>query len=214
MSDSQQTEADELNRLREENTQLRQEVLGLRQFIDAMQNLMDAVETPRGEAEVLELLDYMLENALRTINATDGSLLVVDEDTRDLVFVLAKGAVPTEELAWKRLPPGKGIAGWVVDQRRPTIVNDAQTDERFYDDVDQTLDFHTQSILAAPIIGGGRVLGVIEILNKSNGRLFSAADQTLLTILCRFSGELLYTLVRDEQPLGNLGPPPTNNGGP
>ena len=53
-------------------------------------------------------------------------------------------------------------------------------------------------MLAAPIIGGGRVLGVIEMLNKQDDKLFSVGDQTLLTLMCRFSGELLFNLIRQQ----------------
>ena len=123
---------------------------------------------------------------------------MLDEDSQELVFVLAHGKVE-EELQWKRLPPGEGIAGWVAANRQATIVNDVQVDERFYPAVDQQMNFHTNSILAAPIIGGGRVLGVIEVLNKADGGLFSTGDQTLLSLLCRFAGELLYTIVQENE---------------
>ena len=195
MSDVGSGSAQEIERLEEENASLRQEILSLRKFIDSMQNLMDAVEEPLPDAELMELLSGVLGNALDTINAKDGSLLVLDEDTAELVFVVAHGDIH-EELYWKRLPPGEGIAGWVVENRQATIVNDAQVDERFFPAVDQQMDFRTNSILAAPIIGGGRTLGVIEVLNKRDGALFNTGDQTLLTLMCRFSGELLYTVIR------------------
>ncbi len=43
------------------------------------------------------------------------------------------------------------------------------------------------------------MLGVIELLNKRDRKLFSLGDQTLLTIICRFAGELLYTLIKIDQ---------------
>ena len=183
----------------EENRKLRHELRSLRQFIDSMQNLIDAVDDPLPDAEIMDLLSNVLGCALETINANDGSLLVLDEDTGELVFVLAQGDIPRTRLAWRRLPPGEGIAGWVATNRTATIVNDAQADERFYPMVDKEFEFRTRSVLAAPIIGGGRVLGVIEVLNKRDEQLFSTGDQTLLTLLCRFSGELLYTVIQSSE---------------
>ena len=183
----------------EENQTLRAELLSLRQFIDSMQNLMDAVENSPPEAEIMDLLDQILSNARSTIDANDGSLLVLDEDTDELVFVISQGEIPRQHLHWRRLPPGEGIAGWVVQHRRATIVNDTQTDARFYGGIDEELQFNTKSLLAAPLIGGGRVLGVIELLNKHDQKLFSTSDQTLLNLICRFVGELLYTLIRNNQ---------------
>lgn len=199
------TPQQELKQLQEENRHLKDEVLALHRFIDSMQNLMEASERLRPKEEVLDLLEDTLGNALETINAKDGSLLVLDEDTEELVFVVAHGDVPQEELRWRRIPPGEGIAGWVAQNGRATIVNDTKTDQRFYSGVDDEFHFQTESILAAPIIGGGRVLGVLEMLNKQGGVPFSASDQTLLTIMCRFAGELLYTMVQQDAAAGPLG---------
>ena len=199
MSESSEQFHDEAAQIEAENAALRKEIRYLRQFIDSMQNLMEAVEQPLPEAELMELLSGVLRNALQTISASDGSLLVLDEDSNELVFVITQGESANEQLAWQRLPPGEGIAGWVAKNRRATIVNDAQADDRFYPAMDLALGFKTQSVLAAPIIGGGRVLGVIEMLNKKNDKLFSVGDQTLLTLLCRFAGELLFTVIQQNQ---------------
>ena len=199
MSEADEHSQDEIARLDKENAALRDEILSLRKFIDSMQNLMEAVENPLPDAELMELLSGVLDNALQTISAENGSLLVLDEDTNELVFVITHGNFSTEQLTWRRLPPGEGIAGWVAKNRRATIVNDAQVDDRFYPAVDRELGLETHSVLAAPIIGGGRVLGVIEVINKKNGKLFNMGDQTLLTLMCRFSGELLYSVIQQNQ---------------
>ena len=199
MSESDQQVHDDIVQLESENAALREEISSLRQFFDSMRNLMEVVTQPLPEAELMELLSKVLGNALQTIGASDGSLLVLDEDNNELVFVITQGETVKEQLAWQRLPPGEGIAGWVAKNRRATIVNDAQADDRFYPAMDRDLGFKTQSVLAAPIIGGGRVLGVIEMLNKIGDKVFGGSDQTLLTLMCRFSGELLYTVVQQSQ---------------
>lgn len=190
---------DEASTPEAENRRLREELVSLRGFIDAMQNVMEACEKPAEDAEIIDLLADVLENVLNAVSAKDGSLLVLDEDTEELVFVIVRGDVPEKQLAWRRLPAGEGIAGWVVSHRRATIVNNAPQDNRFYSELDRELGFETHSILAVPLIGGSRVLGVIEVLNKHDGRLFSTHDQTLLTLMCRFAGELLYTLIRRQR---------------
>jgi signal transduction protein with GAF and PtsI domain len=193
--DSEKSAPGELERLEAENRALRGESLTLRQFIDSMQNLMDAVEGPKNDKEILDLLGEILENARRTIGAEDGSLLVLDDETDELVFAITQGGIPEELLRWRRLPAGEGIAAWVIRNRRATIANNPHEDTRFYQELDRELEFKTTSILAAPIVGGGRVLGVIELLNKKEGKVFSASDQGLLTLLCRFAGELLHALI-------------------
>lgn len=199
MAEARSQSGEEFTQLERDNLRLRNEIAVLRQFIDSMQNVVEAVENPLPEAELMDLLSEVLQNALEAINASDGSLMVLDEDTEELVFVLTQGDVPQEKLAWRRIPPGEGIAGWVAQNRKATIVNDAQTDDRFFRTMDEEFGFKTSSVLAAPLIGGGQVLGVIEVLNKRGTHMFNIGDQTLLTLLCRFAGELLFSLVRQRQ---------------
>jgi len=187
--------------LESENEDLRNELLALRRFIDAMQNLCDAAEKPRPDDQIMDLLEDVLALARRAINAKDGSLLVLDEGTEELVFVIVQGDIPRTHLAWRRIPPRQGIAGWVVQERRATTVNNAQADERFWGDLDEELGFFTNSILAAPIIGGGRVLGVVEVLNKLDGLQFNTEDQALLSLVCRFAGEVLFNMVQRSEHL-------------
>ncbi len=196
MIDAPSSERMDRTQLELENEHLRDEILALRRFIDSMQNLCDAVESPRPDDEIMDLLEGVLSHARRAINAKDGSLMVLDENTEELVFVLAQGEIPAANLAWRRIPPNSGIAGWVASERRATIVNNPGTDDRFWADLDDELGFATHSILAAPIIGGGRVLGVIEVLNKGDGLRFNTEDQALLTLVCRFAGEVLYNMVQ------------------
>lgn len=194
MNDADRHLQKELERYRDDNQLLRSEVATLRRFIRSLQNLTDTADRRQKPVDIMEVLEQILRDSLDAIDAQDGSLLVLDEDTRELVFVLAVGDVPQEKIAGIRLPAGKGIAGWVAEHREPTIVENPHADQRFYGGLDDSFQFHTHSILAAPIIGGGRVLGVIEALNKELGRTFTVDDLTLLMLVCRFAGELLHTL--------------------
>ena len=186
-----------LEALREENHALTEEAEGLRLFMDSMSELIDAVERPKRESEALTLLAQVLDTAIRAIGAKDGSLLVPDEETGELVFVLVQGSSTKGNLVGRRLPAGRGIAGWVAEHRRGTTVNKVPADERFYPELDVELDYRTSSLLAAPLLGGNRLLGVVEVVNKENGKLFSTGNLSLLALMCRFAGELLHSLISE-----------------
>jgi hypothetical protein len=126
----------EVARLTEENRLLKEENLSLRQYIDSLNALMEALDDLSPDAEIMPLLDRILYNGLMVVNATEGSLLALDDETGELEFVLAQGTVGREKLVGQRLPPGKGIAGWVAKNNKPTIVNSAQADYRFYSAID------------------------------------------------------------------------------
>ena len=190
---------EELSKLQHENQNLREEVVLLREYVGAVESLMDAVNELDPKAEIIPLLDRILYNAMTVTNSKDGSLLVVDEETNELAFVIAKGDVSTEKLAGQRLPMGKGIAGWVAQNKKPTIVNQARTDPRFFTGIDDAFKFTTNSVLAVPIVGKAKVLGIIEVLNKQNGHAYEMTDQMLLEMLCRFAGDCLATMAAQEE---------------
>lgn len=189
----------ELTRLREENEELREEVLSLRQYIVSLKALVEAIDQLDPTSEIMPLLDRILYNALTVIDAKDGSLLVIDDDTGELVFVLVYGEAADKGIVGYRLPPNKGIAGWAVKNKKPTVANKAYSDTRFYTGIDDVFQFQTESVLAVPIIAKDRVLGVIEVLNKHDGQPFNETDQTLLMLLCRFAGQVLHEMVQREE---------------
>jgi K+-sensing histidine kinase KdpD len=68
-----------------------------------------------------------------------------------------------------RLRPGQGVAGWVAQKGESTIVLNAQVEPRFYPGIDEQTGFRTVALLAAPLWTRGRVVGVLEVVNKIRG---------------------------------------------
>jgi GAF domain-containing protein len=199
MSDVSRFMQQEVARLKDENTTLREEVSTLREYLKSLQALMDAVNHLDAQTEIMPLLDSILASAMTVTGAKDASLMVVDDDSKELVFVVARGDMQAQSLVGQRIPPGKGIAGWVAQTGKAAITSTARADPRFYPGIDDAFSFTTNSILAAPIIGGGKVIGVIEVLNKHSDTPFAEADQTLLMLLCRFAGEVLNVMSQQEE---------------
>lgn len=79
-----------------------------------------------------------------------------------------------------RLPISQGVAGWVATNRESIIVNDAARDQRFSGRVDAETGFQTKSILCVPLLSQGRLVGVLEVLNKGAKGGFTHEDQVWL----------------------------------
>ncbi len=169
-------------RLQEENKALREENLGLRHYMDALKSLAWATQQITSQENLLELIDKILYSARQVLNADDGSLLLLDEETDELAFVLVHGDVE-QKLRGYRIKYNQGIAGWVATHYQPAIVNNPRQDPRFSPEVDDTFSFFTRSILAVPMIARSKLVGVIELVNKRADNGFSEADATLLSIL-------------------------------
>ncbi len=185
----------EIAKLKSENDELRSEVQSLREFVSILSTLFSVPDHYQSDDELMPFLRDTLLKMMRLVNAPDGSLAIVDEETKELVFIIVHGEV-AEQLTGYRIPMDEGIMGWVVQNRQTALVRDVRRDQRFSHLVDETFKFRTQSIIAAPLIGGDKVYGVIEVLNQPGHMPFSDTDVDLLKLLCRAAGEALAYIER------------------
>ena len=184
----------ENSRLREENRQLTAAHQALNATLDALLTLHEVAASITPATDVHGLLDRILDVSLQSIGASDGSLILVDEDTSELVFVVVHGRV-RDELTGYRIPVGTGIAGWVAKHNEPVIVPNVNLDPRFSQTVDSDVDFQTRSILCVPLQGQGRqnIMGVIQAINKDNGQEFNHEDLSLLRLVADLAARAMTT---------------------
>jgi diguanylate cyclase (GGDEF)-like protein len=109
----------------------------------------------------------------------------MDDDGRHLRFEIAVGA-SGETLKGSRLRLGEGIAGWVAETGQSLLVSDAQADERFCRRFDELCAFTTRSLICVPMKNRGKVLGVIELVNRIEETAFSDLDMRALETLAEY----------------------------
>jgi len=129
--------------------------------------------------EMRRLLTQIVQAATELTDADGASILLLEEDGRHLYFAAISGP-DTETLQGTLVPVDNSLAGWVVQNRTTVIVEDAQSDQRMF--VINAVD-PTQSIIAAPLLFGERVIGVIETLTMRTRRLFTQQDAETLETL-------------------------------
>lgn len=173
---------EENQRLRATNEELSEEVSSLNNVLKSLRGLQQVIARLNMRVELQPLLDRILYEALRVVDAADGSLILFDEDTNELVFVLVRGSL-AGTLQGHRMPANTGVAGWVMTHGEPVIANNVQQDERFYAAVDMLFHFRTESLASVPLISRGRALGVIEVVNKFSGQPFGTQDLEMLMLL-------------------------------
>ena len=132
--------------------------------------------------DLYELLTTIMTVVTSELHCEEGSVLFHDEDSNEFEFFTAVGAT-AEELKTMRFPADKGIAGKALKERTTVVVNDVQTSPLFYRSIDEEHDFKTESILAAPLISGEEVVGVIEAINKLGNKRFDKEDAQILSAI-------------------------------
>lgn len=174
------------NRVAERTRELRQLQDEMRHLYEAarhrgdeMGTLYHIANTVTSSLDLDTCLEKVIQELKTLLDVEDGSILLLDRERQQLYFkTTLTGEV--SKLAQFRLKLGEGIAGWVAQEGRPVLINDARQDPRFFSGVDQSTGFSTRSILAVPLVSPKGVLGVLELLNKRNGD-FTDSDLQLMT---------------------------------
>ena len=130
--------------------------------------------------ELDPLLNQILVSAVEILSAEAGSLLLVDEETDELVFVVTTGPV-AGDLTGVHLPPGTGLVGKAVESRQSVIDNNVQQSKDWFEKTDEDTGFITRALMVVPMEVRDQVIGVIEVINKTDGSPFSPDDQRLLS---------------------------------
>jgi GAF domain-containing protein len=110
-------------------------------------------------------IENLLHVAGDAMGSDEASVLVRDGNKGGLKFLVAIGEV-ADKLVKVRIPPGKGIAGFVFASGQPMVVADVAQEETFYAEVDRATGYSTQTILATPLRVGGETVGVLEFVNR------------------------------------------------
>lgn len=125
------------------------------------------------------VLMRIMEHAVQLLSAEAGSLLLVDAQRKMLRFEVVLG--PTgDKLVGIMTQIGKGIVGTVAQSGEPLIINDVSNDPRWDVDFDEETEFRTKDLMCVPMKIRNEVIGVIEVLNKQDGSVFTEEDCGLL----------------------------------
>ena len=129
------------------------------------------------------ILKIALEELKDRLEGTAATIFLLDEIGEQLTFWALQGT-EEGELEGTKMPSGRGIVGWVIENQESTRVNDAQTDPRFFSQIDKEVGFQTRNLLCAPLtVRGERRLGAVQVLNKRNGD-FTQEDVLFLDQFC------------------------------
>lgn len=126
------------------------------------------------------VLGHTMDLIRATLEVEAGSLFLLEKD--ELAFnegFCTDKRVTAELLHSIRIKLGHGIAGYCAARGEPIMVRDAAEERQHSSTIDRCTGFVTRSVLCVPLIYLGRVIGVIEVINKKKGE-FNNNDMRLL----------------------------------
>lgn len=155
--------------------------------------------------DVSVLLQEIIVEARNLSDAEICSVFLLDRVSHELVAKVFDGGVVSDEEKEFRIPADQGIAGHVATTGQILNIKDAYSHPLFYRGVDDSTGFKTRNILCFPIKDeNNEVIGVAELVNKTNGPWFNRFDEDLATAFSIYCGisiahSLLYKKVHEAQ---------------
>ncbi len=125
------------------------------------------------------LADYLLDVAIKYINAESGSLMLVNE--RGILTILSAQGLDEVYRSSFSSQGGDAISRTILSKREPLLVHDITQHPELCSP--NRTHYKTRSFMSCPILFRTRLLGIININDKKDGTPFSRAELELLRII-------------------------------
>jgi sigma-B regulation protein RsbU (phosphoserine phosphatase) len=160
---------------------------------DRIRRFREEVLDLYSEMQLGALLEKITASVKEYMGSEEASIFIYDPEKEELSFETATGG-KENDLKKLVLKKGQGVAGWIAEQRQGVLINDCQHDPRYSSMVDRKTLFQTRSLLGVPVLMDDKVLGVLEAVNKKQGK-FGRDDLQVLEQMAGFLAIPLHNAV-------------------
>ncbi len=130
-----------------------------------------------------ELYETILEKSSELVGADRGSLMILDKKNKVLSVKAAKG-VDRQSVENLKIRVGEGISGAIAAKGLPVLVRDIEAEVPAWKNKPS---YKTKSFISVPLKLEKRVIGVLNVSDKSSGRVFSEEDLHLLNSFANYA---------------------------
>lgn len=155
------------------------------------QTLLRIGEVLHAAQDANRINEMVVQLSQRMVKSQGAAIFALD----DRVQALVCAASSEKQSRPVNVPIGMGVAGWVALQGQ-AVSTDIETDARFSGQFEPLFTFRVRNVLAVPIRIGGRVTGVLEVVNKAGPQAYDDTDSSILTMLVREAGIALDNVNR------------------
>ncbi len=124
------------------------------------------------------------------------SIMLMDDDNRRLVVKIAKG-LDNEVIRDAAHEIGEGVSGWVGKTGEPLLIKDITKDARFTGR--KSGKYYNNSLLSVPLKMRGKIIGVINVNNKTSRDIFRESDLDFLNTIADFAAIVIKIIILEGQ---------------
>ncbi len=158
----------------------------LKRAIEELTVLNDLARSIGALQNSQEIMQTIIRRSLRAVDAEQGVITLVGEETDDSMKTLVRTMVSSRDQQPFHL--NQNLLGWMHINRKPLLISNPQEDSRFrgvkWDEAISTL-------LSVPLMAKSKLIGVLTVYNKKSGKEFTDGDQRLLAIIAGQSAQIV-----------------------
>lgn len=146
-----------------------------RELLDHYERIIEISQELNATFDLMSLLRKIVSAAKELIKGEAASIILVDEATGKLRFMIASNIKP-HEMENIVVPMEGSIAGWIVTHGEPRVINNIESEPQHFEGVDKEIRFRTRNILGVPMRTHNKVIGVMQVVNKLHDQRFNDDD--------------------------------------
>jgi len=143
-----------------------------------------------------EYLETVLNQCLDILESDNGSIMITDKNTKEFVVRVARGQHSTPILG-QRLGLGEGISGLVAKRRKPLLIEDISKDGEIKER-SRGQNYRTNSFVSVPMISSVKLIGVINITEKTSGRPFTIKELSFVSAIASAAAKTIESTTYSE----------------
>ncbi len=172
-------------------------------YTDQLEELMQFSAILNSTLDTHRVRELAMKATCKVLRCEGATLYLIDEEKHELCFETIVGAISAEQMKEIRLPLNdQSVAGIVALSREGVIINDIEKEQRHNKRFDRQNKFLTRNMLCVPLESKGKVMGVLQAINKTRGN-WDTKEKRLLDTLAHqvaiaVENSLLYQKLKNQ----------------
>ena len=168
-----------VQKLQEENERLRR-------AIEELSILNDLARVIGASLNSQEIMQSVIHKALRAVHAEQGVITLVEKESTRSMKTLVRSMVTSSD--HPRFHFHQSLLGWMELNKKPLVINDPKSDERFRG---LQWDPGIHNVLSVPLMVKAELTGILCVFNKKDSAQFNIDNQRLLAIMAAQSAQIV-----------------------
>lgn len=174
--------------------QLQEEVSRLRKAVEELSILNELARVISSTMNLDSVIENVVKRSVKAVHGQQGMITLVDEQAPTEMKTLIRAQNSTA--AHEHFHLNQNVLGWMMINKKALLTNDVSSDPRF---TGVRAEGDQRSLLCVPLLVKNRLIGILAVFNKKEGKQFTEDDQRLLSIIAAQSGQILENARLAEQ---------------